>query len=265
MGRHRWHRERHQQEWYLRYVTCCVFTLCNLLCTFENCLTFYLTECTVQRYNTFVFYTCVLRINVTKNKLYWCHGYLLYNNLLSTSFWYSYGFTRLCCHCQPGNGDVEQRALATSPVKPFFWKRYVDDVISAVFGIEAERLLSHFNSVEPSIQSTLERDIFHWSVCISEALKLFHCTADHLIVFRSFFLPPLVASGVVSPRRCRNISQSFKKRKESSLHHDKLWFMAYDYHFMRPTLIKTLRGTWVVLKPDQRIFMWLVFQNQVRL
>ena len=23
-GRHRWHRERHQQEWYLRYVTCCV-------------------------------------------------------------------------------------------------------------------------------------------------------------------------------------------------------------------------------------------------
>ena len=25
--------------------------------------------------------------------------------------------------------DVEQRALATSPVKPFFWKRYIDDVI----------------------------------------------------------------------------------------------------------------------------------------
>ena len=26
---------------------------------------------------------------------------------------------------------VDQRALATSPVKPFFWKRYVDDGISA--------------------------------------------------------------------------------------------------------------------------------------
>ena len=25
--------------------------------------------------------------------------------------------------------DVEQRALVTSPVKPFFWKRYVEDVI----------------------------------------------------------------------------------------------------------------------------------------
>ena len=28
--------------------------------------------------------------------------------------------------------DVEQRALASSPVKPLFWKRYFDDVISAV-------------------------------------------------------------------------------------------------------------------------------------
>ena len=54
--------------------------------------------------------------------------------------------------------DVEQRALATPPVKPFFWKRYVDDVISAVSGNEAERLLSHLNSVEPSIQFTLERE-----------------------------------------------------------------------------------------------------------
>ena len=52
--------------------------------------------------------------------------------------------------------DVEQRALATSSVKPFSWKRYVDDVISAVSGNEAERLLSHLNSLEPSIQFTLE-------------------------------------------------------------------------------------------------------------
>ena len=51
---------------------------------------------------------------------------------------------------------VKQRALATSPVKPFFWKRYVDDVISAVSGNEAERLLSHLNPEGPSIQFHLE-------------------------------------------------------------------------------------------------------------
>ena len=54
--------------------------------------------------------------------------------------------------------DVEQRALATSLVKPFFYKHYVDDVIFAVSRNEAERLLSHLNSVEPSIQFTLERE-----------------------------------------------------------------------------------------------------------
>ena len=48
--------------------------------------------------------------------------------------------------------------MLSTPVKPFFWKRYVDDVISAVSGNEAERLLSHLNSVEPSIQFTLERE-----------------------------------------------------------------------------------------------------------
>ena len=54
--------------------------------------------------------------------------------------------------------EVEKRASATSSVKPFFWKRHVNDVIFAVSGIEAERLLSHLNSIEPSIQFTLERE-----------------------------------------------------------------------------------------------------------
>ena len=46
--------------------------------------------------------------------------------------------------------DVEQIALASSPVKPLFWKRYVDDVISAVSKNEVENLLSHLDSVEPN-------------------------------------------------------------------------------------------------------------------
>ena len=48
--------------------------------------------------------------------------------------------------------DIEQRALASSPVTPLFWKRYVDDGISAVSKNEVENLLNHLNSVEPSIQ-----------------------------------------------------------------------------------------------------------------
>ena len=51
---------------------------------------------------------------------------------------------------------MEQRALATSPVRPFFWKRYVDDVISVVSGNEAERLLLHLNPEGPSIQFHLQ-------------------------------------------------------------------------------------------------------------
>ena len=54
--------------------------------------------------------------------------------------------------------DVEQRALATSPLNPFSG----NDVSMMLFlrypENEAERLLSHLNSVESSIQFTLERE-----------------------------------------------------------------------------------------------------------
>ena len=52
--------------------------------------------------------------------------------------------------------DVKQRALASSPVYPSFWKRYVDDVVSAVNESKIDILLQHLNSIEPSIQITVE-------------------------------------------------------------------------------------------------------------
>ena len=48
--------------------------------------------------------------------------------------------------------DVEQRA----PVNPSFWKRFADDVISAVSENEIDVLLQHLNSIEPPIQFTIE-------------------------------------------------------------------------------------------------------------
>jgi hypothetical protein len=52
--------------------------------------------------------------------------------------------------------DVEQRALASVPVSLSFWKRFVDDVISAVSRNEIDILLHHLNSIDPSIQFTVE-------------------------------------------------------------------------------------------------------------
>ena len=54
--------------------------------------------------------------------------------------------------------DIEHRALTTASVSPSFWKRFVDDVISAVSQDEIVVLLQHLNSIEPSIQFTVERE-----------------------------------------------------------------------------------------------------------
>ena len=54
--------------------------------------------------------------------------------------------------------DIEHRALTTAPVSPSFWKRFVDDMISAVSQDEIVVLLQHLNSIEPSIQFTVERE-----------------------------------------------------------------------------------------------------------
>ena len=49
--------------------------------------------------------------------------------------------------------DVEQGAFATSLVKPFLWKWYVNDVISAVSRNEVEHLLFEFSRAVSSIHS----------------------------------------------------------------------------------------------------------------
>ena len=53
--------------------------------------------------------------------------------------------------------DIEHRALTTAPVSPSHWKRFVDNVISAVSQDEIVVLLQQLNSIEPSIYTVHRR------------------------------------------------------------------------------------------------------------
>ena len=52
--------------------------------------------------------------------------------------------------------DVETRAISNSTHTPFFWKRYVDDVCTALQKSHVEEFKDHLNTIEPTIQFTVE-------------------------------------------------------------------------------------------------------------
>ena len=52
--------------------------------------------------------------------------------------------------------DVKERALATFSDPPQFWKRYVDDICVAVNRKKLQDFLYHLNTIEESIQFTVE-------------------------------------------------------------------------------------------------------------
>ena len=54
--------------------------------------------------------------------------------------------------------DVEQQALSTFPNSPRFWKRYVDDTCVALQSDKVEAFHLHLNSIEPTIQFTIESE-----------------------------------------------------------------------------------------------------------
>ena len=53
-------------------------------------------------------------------------------------------------------GNVEQRALSSFDYQPLFWKRYIDDTFTALPASVIDRFHKHLNSIEPSIQFTVE-------------------------------------------------------------------------------------------------------------
>ena len=54
--------------------------------------------------------------------------------------------------------DVEERALNSYSNPPKFWKRYVDDVCVAMKKYKINDFLSHLNSIEVTIQFTVETE-----------------------------------------------------------------------------------------------------------
>ena len=54
--------------------------------------------------------------------------------------------------------NIEQQALASFPHPPTFWKRYVNDTFVAILPSMMESFHKHLNSIEPSIQFTVETE-----------------------------------------------------------------------------------------------------------
>ena len=54
--------------------------------------------------------------------------------------------------------DVQSRALTSFPSPPHFWTRYVDDTCCALRTDSVENFHCHLNSIEPSIQFTVEAE-----------------------------------------------------------------------------------------------------------
>ena len=54
--------------------------------------------------------------------------------------------------------DVEERALATADVQPWFWKRYVNDTCTVLPATRVQKFLEHLNSVGSASAS-----LWRWS------------------------------------------------------------------------------------------------------
>ena len=53
---------------------------------------------------------------------------------------------------------IEDLVLSTSPVPTVFWKRYADDVLTAVPADQVDGMLAHINFINQNIQFTSERE-----------------------------------------------------------------------------------------------------------
>ncbi len=52
--------------------------------------------------------------------------------------------------------DIEDKGISTYPTPPPFWKRFVDDIITALPKVSVQPFLNHLNSIEDTINFTVE-------------------------------------------------------------------------------------------------------------
>ncbi len=52
--------------------------------------------------------------------------------------------------------DIEDKGISTYPSPPPFWKRFVDDIITALPKVSVQPFLNHLNSIEETINFTVE-------------------------------------------------------------------------------------------------------------
>ena len=142
---------------------------------------------------------------------------------------------------------IEDLALRLSPVPTVFWKRHVDDVLSAVPANQVNKMLAHINSIDHNIQFTSERELnmlYHsWMLksCIilmTLSTKVYRkpTHTDQYLQFSSHH-PMAHKRSVVSTLLKRAASHCFKNnlvQKEKAYVKETLRCNGYPEHFLFP-------------------------------
>ena len=82
--------------------------------------------------------------------------YSLPREFLPTNIWDCYGVPVSVTVADLVMEDVEERALMSFPSRPPFWKRYVDDICTALRLDQLDAFHKHLNTIESSIEFTHE-------------------------------------------------------------------------------------------------------------
>ena len=79
--------------------------------------------------------------------------------------------------------DIEEQALATHSLQPIFWKRRIDDTLTALPRDQIKQFHQHINSIEPSIEFTIEEES-NGSIPFLDTRVVWHDDGSLFTVFR---------------------------------------------------------------------------------